>query len=169
MLSNFDLEELSEHYGFPLTQVLMKDEMKSLKASKNANYIINLQSSNQGNGSHWMALAIRDKKCMYVDSFGILPPQEVISFCKKIPKSHLGYNDFGYQHIKSETCGGWYCVGLLIHIQNHPNMDVNDASFDYIKMFSYDTLRNNAILKAYFRKLPKSKGFKLLDKLYSEK
>jgi hypothetical protein len=103
MLSNFDLEELSEHYGFPLTQVLMKDEMKSLKASKNGNCIINLQSSNLGNGSHWMALAVRDKKCMYVDSFGVLPPQEVISFCKKIPKATLRYNDFGYQNIKAET------------------------------------------------------------------
>jgi hypothetical protein len=60
MLSNFDLEELSEHYDFPLTQVLMKDELKSLKHSKNGNYIINLQSSSQGNGLHWMALAIRD-------------------------------------------------------------------------------------------------------------
>ncbi len=55
MLSNFDLEELSEHYGFPLNSVVMKDEMKSLKPPKNANYIINLQSSTQGN--EWDALA----------------------------------------------------------------------------------------------------------------
>jgi hypothetical protein len=168
MLSNFDLEELSEYYGFPLTQVLMKDEMKSLKASKNANYVINLQSSSQGNGSHWMALAVRDKKCMYVDSFGILPPQEVISNCKKIPKSHLGYNDFAFQNIKAETCG-FFAVGLLIHIQNHPNMDVNYASFDYIKMFAFDTKNNNAILKAYFKKLPQSKGCPIINKLYSER
>jgi hypothetical protein len=168
MLSNFDLEELSEHYGFPLTQVLMKDELKSLKHSKNGNYIINLQSSSQGNGSHWMALAVRDKKCFYCDSFGVLPPQEVITFCKRIPKSHLGYNDFGFQHIKAETCG-FFAVGLLIHLQNNPNMDLYDASNEFIKMFAYDTKDNNRILKAYFRSLPKSKGFKLLDKLYSEK
>jgi hypothetical protein len=157
MLSNFDLEELSEHYEFPLTQVLMKDELKSLKHSKNGNYIINLQSSNQGNGSHWMALAIRDKKCMYVDSFGILPPQEVITFCKRIPKSHLGYNDFGYQHIKSETCG-WYCVGLLIHIQNNPNVDLYKASNEFINMFAYDTLKNNAILKRISNDFPNQKA-----------
>jgi hypothetical protein len=69
MLSNFDLEELPEHYGLPLTQVLMKDEMKSLKPPKNGNYIVNLQSSTQGNGSHWLAILVRDKKCIYVDSF----------------------------------------------------------------------------------------------------
>jgi hypothetical protein len=168
MLSNFDLEELSEHYGFPLNSVVMKDEMKSLKPPKNANYIINLQSSSQGNGTHWLAILIRDKKCFYCDSFGVLPPQEVISFCKRIPKTTLGYNDFGYQNIKGETCGFFAC-GLLIHVQNHPNMTLYDACSDYIKIFSYDTTKNNTILKAYFRKLPKSKGFKLLDKLYSEK
>jgi hypothetical protein len=162
MLSNFDLEELSEHFGFPLSQVLMKDEMKSLKSSKNGNYIINLQASNQGNGSNWMALAVRSKDCFYCDSFGVLPPQEIITFCKRIPKSHLGYNDFAFQNIKAETCG-WYCVGLLIHIQNHPNMDLYDACRDYIKIFSYDTTKNNAILKAYFRKLPQSKGCPIIN------
>jgi hypothetical protein len=53
--------------------------------------------------------------CMYVESFGILPPQEVISFCKKRPKSQLGYNDFAFQNIKAEMCG-FFAVGLLIHI-----------------------------------------------------
>jgi hypothetical protein len=168
MLSNFNLEDLSEHYGFPLTQVLMKDEMKSLKSSKTGNYIINLQSSTQGNGSHWMALAVRDKKCFYCDSFGVLPPQEVITFCKRIPKSSLGYNDFGFQHIKAETCG-FFAVGLLIHIQNNPNMDLYDACRDYIKIFAYDTKDNNTILKAYFKKLPQSKGCLIINKLYSEK
>jgi hypothetical protein len=168
MLSNFDLEELSEHYGFPLNSVVMKDEMKSLKPPKNANYIINLQSSTQGNGTHWLAILIRDKKCFYCDSFGVLPPQEVISLCKRIPKSTLGYNDFGYQNIKAETCG-FFAVGLLIYVQNHPNIDLYNACGDYIKLFSYDTTKSNAILKAYLKKLSKSKGFKLLNKLYSEK
>jgi hypothetical protein len=74
----------------------------------------------------------------YKDSFGVLPPEEVISFCKKIPKSHLAYNDFAFQDIKAETCG-WFVCGLLIHIQNHPNMDLYDACSDYIHMYSYDT------------------------------
>jgi hypothetical protein len=155
MLSNFDLEELLEHYGFPLNSVIMKDEMKSLKPPKNGNYIINLQSSSQGNGTLWMAILVRGKDRFYCDSFGVLPPQEVISFCKRIPKSHLGYNDFGYQNIKAETCGFFAC-GLLIRIQNRPNIDLYDACRDYIKIFSYDTTKNNGILKAYFRKLPQS-------------
>jgi hypothetical protein len=135
MLSNFDIEDLSKHYGFPLTQVLMKDE---LKHSKNGNYIINLQWSSQGNGSHWMALVVRGKECFYCDSFGMLMPQEVIAFCKRIPKSHLGYNDVGFQHIKAETCG-FFAVGLLIYIHNHPNMDLYDASRGLLRALAQNT------------------------------
>jgi hypothetical protein len=167
MLSNFDLEELSEHYGFPLTQVLMKDELKAIPP-KSGNYIINLQSSSQGNGTHWVCLAIRGKHSFYCDSFGVLMPQEVITFCKKIPKSRLGYNDFAFQDIKAETCG-FFTVGLLIYLQNHPDQDLYDACGDYIKMYAFDTKKNNAILKAYFRKLPQSKNCPLIDKLYSQK
>jgi hypothetical protein len=167
MLSNFDLEELSEHYGFPLTQVLMKDKMKAI-APKSGNFIINLQSSTQGNGTHWVCLAIRGKHSFYCDSFVILMPQEVIAFFKKIPKSRLRYNDFGFQDINSGTCG-WYSIGLLIHLQNHPNMDLYDACGDYIHLLSFDTKKNNVILKNYFRKLPQSKNCPLINKLYSQK
>jgi hypothetical protein len=168
MLSNFDIEALSEHYGFPLNSVVMKDELKSLKSVKNGNYIVNLESSNAGNGTHWMALIVRDKKFCYCDSFGILPPQGVITFCKRIPKSHLAYNDFAFQDIRTETCG-FHGVGLLIHIYKNPNEDLYDAFSDYVKMFSYDTKKNNTILKAYFRKLPQSKNCPLISKLYSQK
>jgi hypothetical protein len=41
MLSNFDLEKLSKHYGFALNSVKMKDEMKAIPA-KGGNFIINL-------------------------------------------------------------------------------------------------------------------------------
>jgi hypothetical protein len=40
---------------------------------------------------------------------------------------------------------------------------------DYVKMFSFDTKRNNTILKAYFRKLPQLKNCPLINKLYSQK
>ena len=74
MLTNFDLEEVSKHYNFDLI-VVMKDELINHKP-KNGNYIINLQSTYEGNGTHWTMLSIRDKKCFYQDSFGIIPPKE---------------------------------------------------------------------------------------------
>jgi hypothetical protein len=48
-------------------------------------------------------------------------------------------------------------------------MDLYNACSGYIKMFSYDTTKNNAILKAYFKRLPQSEGYPMIKKLYSEK
>ena len=42
-----------------------------------------------GNGTHWMALKIENKDCVYFDSYDMLPPEEIITFCKRITKSHL--------------------------------------------------------------------------------
>jgi hypothetical protein len=85
MLNNFELEYIAQHYNFPLA-VLMKDELVNHK-TKTGNYIINLESSSQGNGTHWLSAKIDGKNCFYMDSFGIIPPQEVIDFCKRIPNS----------------------------------------------------------------------------------
>jgi hypothetical protein len=39
MLSNFDIEALSDHCGFALNSVIMKDELKSLHG-KFGNYMV---------------------------------------------------------------------------------------------------------------------------------
>jgi hypothetical protein len=109
MLNNFELEHIAQHYGFPLT-VVMKDELVNHKP-KSGNYIINLESSSQGNGTHWMSLGIHNKQCFYQDSFGIIPPKEVIDFCKRIPNSRLAFSEIQMQEITTET-------GLLIHLNS---------------------------------------------------
>ena len=114
MLSNFDIEDIAEHYGFPLTAVVMKDELQTLPPL-NGNYVINLESSTHGDGTHWLALLIHGKQCLYFDSFGILPPTEVINFCRRIKNSHLAFSMMAIQHIDAETCG-WFGCGLFIYI-----------------------------------------------------
>ena len=166
MLNNFELQEIANHYGFNLT-VLMKDELINHKP-KNDNYIINLESSSVGNGSHWMSIYILNKMCFYQDSFGIAPPIEVINFCKRIPNSHLSFSEMQMQNITTETCG-WFAIGLLIHLNRTKKKDIIRSAGEYINQFSYDTINNNKILQTYFRNLPDSKGFKLLTKLYSQK
>ena len=167
MLSNFELDDMAENYGLSLNQILMKDELKSI-SPKNGNYIVNLESSTQGDGTHWLSLVIRGKQCFYFDPFGVLMPTEIIDFCRRIPKSHLAYSEFEIQNINADTCG-FFASGLLIHLHDNPNKDLYLAASEYMKQYSYDTTENNAILKSYFRHLPKSRGFKLLNKLYSQK
>jgi hypothetical protein len=121
MISNFDLEHISQHFNFPLT-VVIKDELKNHKP-KSSNYIINLESSTSGSGTHWLSTKIDGKFFFYLDSFGIIPPQEVIDFCKRVPNSRLAYSEIQMQNINSETCG-WYAIGLLIHINRTKNKDI---------------------------------------------
>jgi hypothetical protein len=166
MLSNFDLEEIAQHYGFPLT-VLMKDELKSHKP-KTGNYIINLQSSTSGNGTHWMSMKISNKQCFYQDSFGVAPPKEVINFCKRIPNSRLAFSEIQMQEITTETCG-YFAIGLLIHLNRTKNKNIYKSAGEYINQFSYDSKKNNTILKNFFRNLLESKGLKILSKLYRQK
>ncbi len=157
MLSNFDLEHIAHHYGFPIS-ILMKDELVNLKP-KSGNYIINLESSTSGNGTHWLSAKIDGKNCFYQDSFGILPPKEVIDFCKRIPNSRLAFSEIQMQNITTDTCG-FFAIGLLVHINLTKNKDIYKSAGEYINQFSYDSTKNNAILKKFFRNIPESKGLK---------
>jgi hypothetical protein len=115
MLNNFELEHIAQHYNFPLS-VLMKDELVNHKP-KSGNYIINLESSTSDNGTYWLSIKIDGKNCFYQDSFGIIPPEEVIDFCTRIPKSRLAYSEIQMQETTTESCG-FYVFGLFIHLDN---------------------------------------------------
>ena len=91
MISNLNIEEIANNYNRNVV-VVMKDELKNIHPASYENYNINLQLSNIGNGSHWMALTLENKQSFYFDSYGYLPPQEIISFGKRIKKSNLADN-----------------------------------------------------------------------------
>ena len=117
MLNNYELDEMPNHYGMNLNDIVMKDEIKKL-TPKSGNYIINLESSAAGNsGSHWIALYIQEKECFYFDSFGIICPTEITKSCKRIPNSKLCYNDFQIQHVDAETCG-WFCLIFFLKMNS---------------------------------------------------
>jgi hypothetical protein len=166
MLSNFDLDRIAQYYGFPIS-VLMKDELKNHKL-KSGNYIINLESSTSGSGTHWMSMKTSNKEIFYQDSFGIIPPKEVTDFCKRIVNSRLAFSEIQMQNITSETCG-WYAIGLLIHLNRTKKTDIFKSAGEYINQFSYDSTKSNAILNYFFRNLPISRVLKMLSKLYSQK
>ena len=166
MLSNFDIEEIANHYQIPIV-VVMKDELKYMKPI-NKNYIVNLESSKDGNGTHWMGLKIENKECIYFDSYGMLPPEEIITFCKRVPKSHLAYNTKEIQDFKAKTCG-YFAIAFIIflHINSSNNLYKKSSSFS--NLFSLDTKLNNKKLQKFFRLLPKQSALPILKKLYSQK
>jgi hypothetical protein len=133
MLTNVDISKISQRYGFPLGAVVMKDELINIKP-KSGNYIINLQSFTEGNGTHWVVAVIRGKNCFNLDSFGIAPPTEVVQFCKRIKSSRLAFAEIESQHLQAETCGRYTC-GLLIHISHNPQKKLYKVCTQYVNQF----------------------------------
>ena len=65
--SNFDIDDIANHYVVDIV-VAMKDELKMLKPTY-GNYIMNLESSKDGNETHWLGLNIDENRyCAYFDS-----------------------------------------------------------------------------------------------------
>ena len=164
MLSNFDIENIANYYKIPIV-VLMKDELKKIK-SNDCNYIINLESSNDGNGTHWLALKIENRDCVYFDSYGMLPPEEIISFCKRISKSHLTYNTKEIQDINAQTCG-FFALAFILFLHLNTSGDLYKMSSSFSNLFSLHTKLNNKILQKFFRLLPTQ--LPIFKKLYSQK
>jgi len=143
-LTNIELFELAQKMNIKLDDVIMKDNLKDIPLTTNMDLIVNLESSNKGNGTHWIGLIIRKKSAMYFDSFGAIPPKEVISFCKGL---RVGYNSYIIQDLKSTECGN-YCLGYLRYIQSGKGIIYLRAN-EFINMFEDNTKLNDKILMKY--------------------
>jgi hypothetical protein len=74
-------------------------------------YVINMDSES-GPGTHWVALyCCHPEYDYYIDSFGVVPPEEVLTFVKSDEKK-LIVNDVQIQSITSNNCGYFACICL---------------------------------------------------------
>ena len=147
MLTNFDLEKIAKNYDVKLIGIYSKNELDKLPI-EDGNYIINLDDNI---GSHWTALNKNKNKGICFDSFGCVPPQNVISFVKQKPNIKFGYNNFIIQDLESEKCG-FYCIAFLLFLNRSKNKDIYKATNDFIQLFKDNTLENDEILKKYLLK-----------------
>ena len=85
----------------------MRDELKDLKPLDKECGVLNLNLSNES-GSHWTCwFKINNNKC-YFNSFGLLPPQELIDYLR----SPILCSTFQLQGLKEKNCGKW-CLFIL--------------------------------------------------------
>ena len=145
-LTNFELIKLARRRRIDLDHILMKDELKNIKRKSKLSIIINLQSSKVGNGTHWTCLYIENKFAIYFDSFGAIPPVEVIRYCKGLK---LGYNSYIIQDLNSTECGN-YCIAFLEYLQYNNGTLFQDAN-SFSNMFEHDTKLNDDILDDYMQ------------------
>lgn len=115
MTTDRDLYEIAKQQGIKIDAIVFKDQLKTLTLARNI--ILNLESSNH-HGSHWTSLFISNDNRpfgFYTDSFGILPPVDVIEFCRDRGIDVLIYNKVQFQDIHSGYCGelSVSMIGLL--------------------------------------------------------
>ncbi len=97
------------------THVIGIDQLKEIKHQKNQIIIINFQKSTQV-GSHWVMVVCKGDEVVYVDSFGLPPPEPVLRFMKeyktkKLVKSVL-MTTKRVQKMEEELCG-YYLMNFL--------------------------------------------------------
>lgn len=112
LLSNFDLENYCRMLSIPLNDVLSKDLFKNVNPKVGC-YIINLQSSTIGLGTHWCALLITTTYAIYYDSFGGYIPTSILKFVRRFNKTiKIIYSIDQIQEKHSLFCG-WFCLYFL--------------------------------------------------------
>jgi hypothetical protein len=136
-LTNFDIMRIIQSQGVDdFNGVYMKDQLPD--KLERGSYIVNLQSSKDGGGTHWVCLYHTPNFSYYYDSFGFVPPLEIQN--KIIPYI---YNDMEIQDIDSTACG-FYCVALVLFLNK--KMNIERGFIEFINLFGKDTERNEAIL-----------------------
>ena len=81
----------------------MRDNLpKNIKAGQSI--VINLDNSN-GNGTHWVALFMDKEKLNYFDSFGLLPPQELVDLYHN--KMKIVHSTQQFQPMQNTNCGAY--------------------------------------------------------------
>ncbi len=137
-LSNYDIDEIIANYKIPFNGIYSKDSLPN--KLMNGFYIINLQDSDDGNGTHWTTLnKINDGYSIYYDSFGFVPPKDVEDKLHK-----YDYNDKQIQNINSTSCG-FYCIAFIKFMYSHSN-NPQKAFQTFISLFKNETIDNENIL-----------------------
>jgi len=121
-----ELLTLADSLGLPI-RVCSKADLKDKRILRGKNcFIINLDDFT---GSHWVALFLdsRGKTAFYFDSFGVIYPNEVATFCKK---KKIIYNEGReLQALDENFCGQW-CVLYL-----HTLYNAGPANNSYVRAY----------------------------------
>ena len=166
-INNLELMKLASFYDISIIDIIPKNELPDDQME--GNYIINMQSSYMGNGTHFVLLILNKLHSFYFDSFGEPPPIEVSDYVKRFKSKHFSCSDTQIQDLKSENCG-YYCFSLLLYIKHSVNKNLIQSCKNYIKLFDLSNMaRNDEILKSIYRIYTEDKIPPLINKLYKYK
>lgn len=156
LLSDFDLIYLSNKFNIPLNAVKSKDNFTM--DPKEGGYIINLEDSKKGQGTHWTCLIITKDYVSYYDPFGLPMPPDILRFISWWDNDHkisVIHSIDQIQPIISDYCG-WYCLYFLyFHLVIHKhNIDHRYLLNKHNKIFNLQNKKlNDLILKKLFKNI----------------
>lgn len=139
-LTNQDIE----HYFKGCKQfggVFSKDMLPKTMMKKA--YIINLQDSDEGSGSHWLAAWNLNGETVYFDSFGEVVAASNIERFMKTTKKTVIRNPHDLQSMATDSCGE-FCVMFCAEALKGKKFN------DIINRFTSNLVINEHILNEYF-------------------
>lgn len=164
MLTNLELIDLCRAYGIMLNGIFLRDQVP--RVYREGFYIWNLDDSqlDKEYGTHWTCSISDGDECVYFDSYGAPPPNEVKRFIKTKYRQ-FGMNAWIIQSLKSTLCG-WFCLALAIFAKMHRRKynSLSHCVNDFINMFDSND-KSDDVLRRFFRSLeyiPKLTRQKLL-------
>lgn len=106
-LSNFDISKYLT--GFKRFKgCFSKDKLTKSILKPNSYYIINIQDSHDGNGTHWTTFYVYDLNlAFYFDPMGYPPPEEI----KRLVPNVI-WDDKQIQDYNSTACG-YFCIAFV--------------------------------------------------------
>ena len=146
-ISNIDIEETLHALNIPLNDCVSKDALNNHKP-KVGNYVINLGNAST-NGTHWCAVVVHKSECLYYDSYGQPPPNDVIQF---LGKKKCIYNTDQVQDLTDTTCG-FYAIAIIHCCHINKQYDLRKCLNLFNEMFSEDTDNNRLILQQYMKNI----------------
>jgi len=147
--SNIDLEDMAGRLKLNLVGVYSKDELPD--KIQVGSYIINLQDSTEGNGTHWTLIMVFDRKnALYFDAFGQIFPKEVGTFLKNYKP--IPYSNRIIQDIDSNRCG-LYCIACMHYMSRIRRKEMLEQYDDFLNLFRGNPKQNDNILVDYLKKI----------------
>ena len=136
------LRDACAHNNIPLHFIGFKDQLHKTRPYNGA-YIVNMQNSFAGNGTHWVAFVLTDKNAFYFDSFQAYAPIEIEHFFRRRGYTSYRANNMDIQNIESGGCGE-YCIVFLNFMYNNLPRYRYTA---FLKLWNTDPDKNLKVLK----------------------
>lgn len=130
-MSNFEIESEAKKLKIKnFRGVFMRDELKNIKPKNKECGIFNLNTSKEP-GSHWVCWYKNGTNRLYFDSFGVIPPQELIDYLG----TPILRNTTQLQAYNQSNCGEFclYVLNRLSDGDSFQNIEAKLSSLNNVR------------------------------------